>query len=72
MRIIFYILLNMFFNSLHLEQVYFRKKFKYFNDKYKIIKIFLDKNISLNERFSYAFSHTIIHGVISFIICLIN
>lgn len=71
MRIIFYILLNMFFNSLYLEQIYFRKKFKYFNDKYKIITKFLDKNISFNERFSYAFSHTIISGIISFIIRLI-
>ena len=71
MRIIFYILLNMFFNSLHLEQIYFRNKFKYFNDKYKIITIFLDKNISFNERFSYAFSHTNISGFISFVICFV-
>ena len=68
-KIITYLLLNIFFNSFHLEQEYFRKKFEYFNHKYEIINTI--KNISLSERFSYSFQHTIKVGIISFIICSI-
>ena len=70
-RIMFYLLLNMLFNTFHLEQIYFRQKFHYFNEKYNIINVFPDKNISLSERFSYSFSHSISSGIISFIICFI-
>ena len=70
-RILFYLLTNIFFNSLHLDQQYFRKKFHYFEKKYNIIDIYPEKIISLNERFIYAFNHSIISGVICFIICFI-
>ena len=69
LRLIFYLLLNIFFNSFHLDQKYFKNKFEYFNKKYNIINEVT--NISLNERFSYSFSHTIKSGIICFIICLI-
>ena len=71
MKFIFILSLNMFFNIFHLEQKYFRNKYKYFNDKYNIKFEFLDKNISLNEKFKYAFGHSIISGIISFVVCLI-
>ena len=61
----------MFFNIFHLEQIYFSKKFQYFNEKYNIIDVYLDKNITLSERFTYSFSYTIFSGLISFIICFI-
>ena len=71
MRIILVLSLNIFFNIFHLDQKYFREKYKYFNQKYNIIYIPLNKNISLNERFKYGFKHSILSGFISFIICLI-
>ena len=71
MRIIFIFSLNMFFNVLHLEQKYFRAKYKYFNKKYNIRYVYLDKNISLSERFAYGLEHAILSGFISFLICLI-
>ena len=71
MRILFYLSLNIFFNSLHMEQQYFRKKYHYFEVKYNITSIFKEKNISLNERFLYAFTHSIVSGIICFIICFI-
>ena len=71
MKIIFILTLNIFFNLFHLEQKYFRKKYKYFNDRFNIRYNFLNKNISLNERFKYGFTNAIISGLISFIICFI-
>ena len=70
-RILFYLLINIFFNSLHLEQQYFRKKFYYFESKYNIINTYPEKIISLNERFIYAFTHSITSGIICFIICFV-
>ena len=63
--------LNLFFNVLHLEQKYFRKKYEYFNQKYNIRYEFLYKTISLNERFKYGFTNSFISGFISFVICII-
>ena len=71
MKILFYFLLGMLFNSFHLGQTYFRKKLQYFNSKYQIIEIFPEINISLNERFLYSFSHSVTSGIVCFIICLI-
>ena len=71
MRIVFILSLNIFFNIFHLEQKYFRKKYAYFNKKYNIRYIFLSKNISLSERYAFAFGHTILSGFISFLICFI-
>ena len=71
MQFIFILSLNIFFNLFHLDQIYFRKKYNYFNDKYNIRYKFLDNKISLNERFSYGFSHSIFSGLVSFILCII-
>ena len=71
MRIILIITLNIFFNVIHLDQKYFRKKYEHFNQKYNIINISLNNAISLNERFNYGFKHSIFSGFISFIICFL-
>ena len=71
MKIIFILSLNIFFNILHLEQKYFRRKYEYFNKKYNLRNIYLNKAISLNERLSFGFKNTIIPGLISFYICFI-
>jgi len=71
MRIIFILSINIFFNILHLEQKYFRKKFEYFNDKYKLRYTFLEEKISSFELFSYGFSHAYVAAFISFLVCLI-
>ena len=68
MRIFSYLLLNLFFQCFHLEQKYFQKKFEFFNTQYNFINE--DRYISINERFSYSFSHTIKSGIICFVICL--
>ena len=70
-QFIFMLSLNLFFNVLHLEQKYFRKKYEYFNQKYNIRYEFLYKTISLNERFKYGFTNSFISGFISFVICII-
>ena len=71
MMIVLILSLNLFSNLFHLEQKYLRKKYKYFNVKYNIRYNFLNKNISLNERFKYGFTNAIYPGLISFIICFI-
>ena len=71
MKIVLILSLNIFFNVLHLEQNYFRKKYEYFNKKYNIRLSNLNKTISLNERLSYGFKNAIIPGLISFLICFI-
>ena len=71
MRIVFLLSLNIFFNIFHLDQKYFRKKYEYFNGKYNIRYVFLNKKISLSERFSYAFKNTIISSLISFLVTFI-
>ena len=71
MKFIFVLTLNIFFNILHLDQNYFRKKYEYFNNKYNIRYVYLTKEISFNERLLYGFKNTIIPGVISFLIYFI-
>ena len=71
MRIIFILSLNMLFNVLHLAKKYFRDKYKYFNKKYNIRYVYLEKKISLSERFVYDLGHAVLSGFISFLICLI-
>ena len=70
-QFIFMLSLNLFFNVLHLEQKYFRKKYEYFNQKYNIRYEFLYKTISLKERFKYGLTHSVISGFISFFITFI-
>ena len=71
MRFIFILSLNVFFNALHLDQEYFRKKYEYFNKKYNLRYAYLNKSISSNEKFSYGFSYSITSALISFVICFI-
>ena len=68
-RSLFIIALGFLVNIIWLDQKYFEKKFNHFNDKYGIINSSkTELKISYGERFSYAFSHTIIYGLISFVI----
>ena len=68
-RSLFIIALGFLVNIVWLDQKYFEKKFNHFNDKYGIINSSkTELKISYGERFSYAFSHTIVYGLISFII----
>ena len=68
-RFIFILSLNIFMNTLHLNHKYFYKKFEYFDKKYDIRNIQLEKNISNSEIFSYAFKNTFLMGFISFLFC---
>ena len=68
-RSLFIIALGFIVNIVWLDQKYFEKKFNHFNDKYGIINSSkTELKISYGERFSYAFSHTKIYGLISFVI----
>ena len=68
-RSLFIIALGFLVNIVWLDQKYFEKKFNHFNDKYGIINSSkTELKISYGERFSYAFSHTKIYGLISFVI----
>ena len=71
MRFMFILSLNIFFNTLHLDQKYFRKKYEYFNKKYNLSYAYLYKSISSNEKFSYGFTYSITSALISFLICFI-
>ena len=68
-RFIFIISLIIFMNTLHLNHKYFYGKFEYFDNKYDLKNIYLDKGVPSSEIFSYALKHTAIFGFISFIIC---
>jgi hypothetical protein len=78
----FIVVLSFLLNILFLTQNYFSKKFKYFNQEYKLIvtkhyeyEIKLDEisdgNIPASESWKYAFSHTIINSIVVFIILLL-
>ena len=79
-RSIFMIILSFLLNILFLNQNYFSKKFKYFNEKYRLITIKTDEytlesyeiaNIPLNELWVYAFQHTFINAIIVFFVLLL-
>ena len=74
------IILSFLLNILFLNQNYFSKKFKYFNEKYRLITIKTDEytlesyeiaNIPLNELWVYAFQHTFINAIIVFFVLLL-
>lgn len=78
----FIVVLSFLLNILFLTQNYFSKKFKYFNQEYKLIVTkhyeyeikpdeISDGNIPASESWKYAFSHTIINSIIVFIILLL-
>ena len=71
MRFIFILSLNVFFNSLHLDQKYFRKKYEYFNKKYNLRYAYSYERISSNEKFSYGFTYSLSSALISFLMCFI-
>ena len=68
-RFIFMLGLNFFINSLFISQKYFSAKFKYFDEKYNLRHKNVGMEISSKERFSYAFKHTFLFSVYSFLIC---
>ena len=68
-RFIFMISLNLFMNVLHLNHNYFYDKFEYFDKKYDLRNKSLEKEISSNEIFSYAFKNSILMAFISFVFC---
>ena len=70
-RFIFILGLNFFVNGLFISQKYYSEKYKYFDNKYNLKFTDLEMDISTNERFSYAFKHTILFSVYSFIICYV-
>ena len=63
--------LDFFVNSLFISQKYFSEKFLYFDKKYNLSYVDLGTDISTNERFIYAFTHTILFSVYSFLICYV-
>ena len=71
-RSIFLIFLSFVFNILFLNQIYYEKKFNYFNEKYIFIHSEnLDLKVSTGERISYAISNTFGYAMISFILLII-
>ena len=69
-RFIFFISLNIFMNTLHLNHKYFYKKFEYFDNIYNIKNIDIEK-ISSTEIFTYAFINSVVYGFVSFMFCYI-
>ena len=71
-RLIFLILLNLFLNSIFLNQNYFSEKYYFFDKKYDFShKAEKDFKISIGDKINYALKHCITNILISFIICLI-
>ena len=71
-RLIFLILLNLFINSIFINQNYFEEKYYFFNKKYNFAhEAKKDFEISIGDKINYALNHCIMNIVISFIICLI-
>jgi len=81
-RSIFLIILEFLFNLLFLNQKYYSKKFKYFNEKYKLIAGTTDgititpeevlfSKIPSNDIWKYSFTHTFANALISFVILLV-
>ena len=71
-RFIFILMLNIFINSILLNQNYFEEKYYYFNDKYDFShKAEKDLKIPTTEKIKYSFDNCIINAIISFILCLI-
>ena len=71
-RLIFLILLNLFINSIFINQNYFEEKYYFFNKKYNFThEAKKDFEISIGDKINYALNHCIMNIVISFIICLI-
>ena len=80
-RSLFLVVLSFLLCILFLDQKYYSKKFKYFNEKYKLIAGTTDGvtitpeevvgGVPSGELWSYSFSHTFVNGLIVFIILLV-
>ena len=70
-RFCFMLSFNMFMNSLFLTQNYFKKRYKYFNEKYNLQYNEELKGISSAEKFGYALKYAAGYYIPIFIICLI-
>jgi hypothetical protein len=70
-RFCFMLSFNMFMNSLFLTQNYFKKRYKYFNEKYNLQYNEELKGISSAEKFGYALKYAAGYYISIFIICLI-
>ena len=79
---LFIIVLSFLLNMLFLNQNYYSKKFKYFNQKYKLLvsniyeyEVKLDEvsneKIPSGELWKYACDHTIVYSIIVFVILLV-
>ena len=80
-RSIFMIILSFLFNVLFLNQNYYIKKFKYFNQKYKLIAGITDGitilpeevsgDIPSSELWKYSLIHTLVFSIIVFLLLLV-
>ena len=71
MRFLFMLILNLFINSMTITQNYFKDKYEYFNEKYKLVESDNIKiKIDILERLSYAMKHSFPEVIITFIICM--
>ena len=71
-RFIFFLILNVFFNTLFIGEKYFIEKYYFFNNKYDLEKkAKANFIIPTNEKLNYAFKHCFKNSFISFSICFI-
>lgn len=80
-RSLFMVVLSFLLCILFLDQKFYSKKFKYFNEKYKLISGTTDGvtiapeevigGVTSGDLWSYSFSHTFVNGVIVFAILLV-
>ena len=81
-RSLFLLVLSLLLNALFLTQYYFSEKFKHFNGEYKLIVTNTDEmavglneilngNIPTKELWKYAFHHTYIKAIITFVILIV-
>lgn len=80
-RSLFMVVLSFLLSILFLNQKYYSNKFKYFNEKYKLIAGTTDGvtitpeevvgGVPSGELWSYSFSHTFVNGIIVFAILIV-
>ena len=79
---LFIIVLSFLLNMLFLNQNYYSKKCKYFNQKYKLLVSYIyeyevkldqvsNEKIPSGELWKYACDHTIVYSIIVFVILLV-
>jgi hypothetical protein len=80
-RSLFLVILSFLFSILFLDQKYYSKKFKYFNEKYKLVAGTTDGvtitpeevagGVPSGELWKYSFTHTFVNGLIVFVLLLV-